>query len=333
MANARRIGYKVAVEPAVGRPEGCRFFCIASAAYYPGVVAVLNSLRLVGHDEEVHVLDCGLRPEQRATLDRHAVVVPAPRDVPPYMLKWVLPAAAPAPVSVLLDSDVIVTARLDPLLAAAAGGAVAGVADRIVRRFRPEWGEVGLGPVEPRPYLNAGALAVPEARLGALVEAVERVQAVVDPSRGLLGDSPDVEYAFYFVDQDALNAVLATWPASASIALEHELAPFPPFAGLRLRDAASLDVAYGDGRRPLLLHHVGRKPWLARTRRTVFSELLPRVLVGGDVALPLRPDELPLRLRGGASARAPELAAHLCGTLASQRGRLGIRRALAARLR
>lgn len=313
--------------------ERCRVYCIASAAYYPGVVAALNSLRLVGHDEAVHVLDCGLLPAQREALTRCATVVEAPRDVPPYMLKWILPASSPAIVSVLLDSDVIVTARLDPLIAAAAGGAVAGVADRIVRRFRPEWGELGLGSVEPRPYLNAGVVAVPQGRLGALVESVEHALAAVDLERGMFGSRPDVDDPFYFVDQDALNAVLAAWPAEASTALEHELAPFPPFAGLRLRDAASLDVAYADGRRPLLLHHVGRKPWLARTRRTVFSELLPRVLLADDVALRLDPSELPLRLRGGAAARAPELAAHVCGTLAAQRGRLGIRRAVAARLR
>ncbi|MEZ5099736.1 MAG: hypothetical protein R3C15_08055 [Thermoleophilia bacterium] len=320
------------MEPAAGRSEGCRIFCIASAAYYPGVVATLNSLRLVGHGEEVQVLDCGLLPAQRRALAAHATVVEAPRDVPPYLLKWALPAASPAPVSVLLDSDVIVTDRLDRLVETAAAGAVVGVADRIVRRFRPEWGELGLGPVEPRPYLNAGVVAVPAARLGPLVEAVERVLAGVDPARGLFGGRPDVDYAFYFADQDALNAVLATWPADASVALDHELAPFPPFPGLRLLDRRSLAVAYADGRRPLLLHHIGRKPWLARTRRTVFSELLPRVLLADDVTLRLDPAELPLRLRGGAAARGPELAAHLCGTLAAQRGRLGLRRAIAARL-
>ena len=42
-----------------------RFYCVADERYFLGAVGMINSLRLQGHAEPIHVLDCGLRPGQR----------------------------------------------------------------------------------------------------------------------------------------------------------------------------------------------------------------------------------------------------------------------------
>src|SRR5213593_3484078 len=102
----------------------CAFYLVADSAYFTGAVAALNSLRLLGHDEPAFVLDVGLEEGQRQALGRTAEVVPRPADVSPRLAKWVAPLAHPADVMVLVDSDVIVTRRLDPLLEQSARGAV-----------------------------------------------------------------------------------------------------------------------------------------------------------------------------------------------------------------
>jgi hypothetical protein len=51
------------------------FFTICNEAYFPGLVGLINSLRLVGHDSPIVVGDCGLTPEQRAVLADHCTPV------------------------------------------------------------------------------------------------------------------------------------------------------------------------------------------------------------------------------------------------------------------
>jgi hypothetical protein len=105
---------------------------------------------------------------------------------------------------------------------------------------------------------------------------------------------------FYFGDQDVLNAMVAAHlKADEIMMLEHRLAPHPPFAGLGLVDKAGLVCHYPDGTRPFMLHHTHAKPWLKAMRTSMYSMLLSRLLLAPDVALRLRPDQLPLRLREG----------------------------------
>ncbi len=44
------------------------FYCISSDLYFPGAVALVNSLRLVGHTEPIFLLDCGLSDAHRELL-------------------------------------------------------------------------------------------------------------------------------------------------------------------------------------------------------------------------------------------------------------------------
>ena len=47
------------------------FYCVADERYFLGAVGLINSLRLVGHDEPVYLLDCGLTDAQRELLAAH----------------------------------------------------------------------------------------------------------------------------------------------------------------------------------------------------------------------------------------------------------------------
>ena len=111
--------------------------------------------------------------------------------------------------------------------------------------------------------------------------------------KGILSDgTPD--YPFYFPDQDVLNAILASKVQPESLAImEHRLAPHPMFEGVELLDERTLRCSYPDGLEPFGLHQVlQRKPWLAPVRRTLYSDLLPRLWLGSDLALQLEPEQL-----------------------------------------
>ena len=83
------------------------------------------------------------------------------------------------------------------------------------------------------------------------------------------------------------------------MALDHRLAPEPPFTGLRLIAERDLRCGYDGGAQPYGLHHLGPKPWIAPVRENLYSRLLVRLLVGPEIALRVPEGELPLRLRGG----------------------------------
>ena len=86
------------------------FYCVADERYFLGAVGLVNSLRLVGHDEPVFVLDCGLTASQRELLSGSATVVEAPEDAAPWLAKTVAPIRHPARAMVLIDADMIVDA-------------------------------------------------------------------------------------------------------------------------------------------------------------------------------------------------------------------------------
>src|ERR671928_510778 len=89
-------------------PTGPTYYTIATAPFFPGLVALLNSLRLSGNDGELVVLDRGLQPGQRARLERHARVVDLPSDegAHPQFLKAYAHVLEPRGVVVVIDSDI-----------------------------------------------------------------------------------------------------------------------------------------------------------------------------------------------------------------------------------
>ena len=73
---------------------------------------MINSLRVVGHDEPVFVLDCGLTPSSASCSSREATIVDAPAREQPFAAQDDRPARHPAEVMVLIDADMIVTRPL-----------------------------------------------------------------------------------------------------------------------------------------------------------------------------------------------------------------------------
>jgi hypothetical protein len=287
----------------VGRIVGAAFYCVADEGYFLGAVGLVNSLRAAGHTQPIFVLDCGLTDEQRGLLQGEARVVPTPTDAPPHVLKAVAPLQHPADVMVLIDTDMLVTRSLAPLVERAAEGRIVAFRDR-QERFVPRWGELlELGEARPGPYVSSGLVV-----LGG--PAGERVLATLDG----LQSKVDFEltfwrrnvrdYPFLYADQDLLNAVLRATPdRDRLLALEHRLAPTPPFEGLRLLDEVEARCAYGDGVEPYLLHHYHRKPWLVPVYHGIYSRLLARFLLGPGITVRVPERQVPLRLRSGIAAR------------------------------
>ena len=290
---------------------GAAFYCVTGRDFFPGAVAMLNSLRVVGHTEPLFVLDCGLEPAQRRLLAPHVTLIPAPSEAAPSLLKLVAPRTNPAAVMVLLDADLIVTRPLTELIEAASRGSLVGFENDTQRHF-PEWGELlELGPVRRGPYLTTSALFFGGETGQRLMPLVEERQMRVEPERTWIAGGAEND-PLYFHDQDVFNAVAhSRLEPDRVVALEARLAPIPPFAGVRLLDEATLRCAYRDGTEPYLLHHCFRKPWLVRMRTNVYSRLLTRLLLAGDVPMRLDPDQLPLRLRTGAAARAGRVGTDL----------------------
>jgi len=266
-------------------------------------VALVNSLRIQGHDEPIYLLDCGLTPPHRELLAREATVLPGPAGAEPYLLKTILPSAHPAKVMVLIDVDMVVTRPLTPLVERAAESRIAAVKDNL-DRFVPEWGELlGLGKLEPGPYVTSGLVVGGDEAGAELVRLWHEGVARVDFERSRFGrDEPG--YPFGYLDQDVLNAILRSEAMRDRVdVLDQGLAPVPPFRGIEITDARSLRCRSADGTEPYVIHQFVRKPWVEPMYHGVYSKLLRRLWLGDDVPIRLDESELPRRLRRGALAR------------------------------
>jgi hypothetical protein len=267
---------------------------VADSRYWLGAVALVNSLRLAGHSEDVVVLDAGFTPKQRAILGQAVELVTPPSVRAPFLMRWFAPLERGG-AAVLLDADLVVLQPLAPVLEP---GRVVAFVDRLATRGFAEWEEL-VGPLaHAHPYVNSGFLALPgdfaPVVLGRLRDAQQRVDL---GSAALLGRG-SIPEPFYFADQDVVNAVLrAVVPADRLRALEHRLAPTEPWDEVRVEDVDELRCVNPDGSRPYLVHVVGPKPWLANVAPTAYERLLPRLLMGDDVAIRLDRSDLPFRLR------------------------------------
>jgi hypothetical protein len=281
------------------------FYCVSSDVYFLGAVGLVNSLRVVGHDEPVHVLDCGLSDGQRELLAREATVHDSPAGGEPFALKTVAPLAAPADTMVLIDADMIVTRPLRDLIRLASDGKVVAFRNKADRHV-PEWGELlDLGPVRRQPYVSSGFVAMGREPGEEVLRLMEDRQRRVDLDRTYFGDHSD-DYPLLYSDQDVLNAILASRvDADRVIALDPPLCAETPFEGLRLLDVHRLRCAFEGGTEPYLVHHaLSPKPWQAPAYDGVYSRMLRRLLTAADVPLRVDEHELPRWLRRGALAYA-----------------------------
>jgi hypothetical protein len=287
---------------------------------------MVNSLRVLGHDEVIHVLDCGLDAAQRTLLAAETTNIPAADGSIPPMQKFVLPLERPADVMVLVDADIIFTRPLREVLAAAQGGRIVAFSDRVSPRYFAEWGELlDLDGVTRRTYLNAGLVALPRELGTRILARAQAGLARIDVGKSMLASGPP-SYPFSYLEQDVFNAVVsALVEPSDVLALELRLAPAPPFRGVRIVDDARLRCRYADGVEPFALHHLERKPWLTPMKSNAYSLLLTRLLLDPLAAVPVESEWLPLRLRNGALASSARRAAYVRAVLGG--ARRGARRA------
>ena len=292
-------------------PGAVRAFTVGDAGFFPGIVAMVNSLRITGSEVPVTVLDAGLTPRQRALLEPHCDLIPVTPSAHPALLKTIAPLQSDCDIAVLIDSDIVVTDSLAPAVAVAKRGQVFAYVDRSAPdRWFAEWGEIFelRAPLRRQPAVNAGLVAFSRRMLPELLTRWSAcIQGVVDrsPSVGVGG----VENPVWLGDQDALNALLMSefpegttvhGPARGMVIGDDAL------AAARLVDQKSLECRWGD-ERVGVIHAVGRpKPWehsaWSQYWMTSYTRALRRALWGPDAIIRVPEAELPPWLRSGAIA-------------------------------
>jgi hypothetical protein len=295
------------------------FYTIADAPFFPGLVALLNSLRLTGNEAPLVVLDLGLQPEQRMLLAPHVELVsPPPEEAAnPFLSKPYPHRLDPQGVVVLIDSDVIVTRSLSTELSLAAEGRIALYPDHPVAQGRwfADWEEAFelREPLRRGTYMGCGFIALDAGRWGRLLgrwhEACQRIPADRHFAR-------DQEQPFWAGDQDAFNALLLSEvPPEAIAALpEHEVVLWDALREVEVADPQTL-ACFRAGLPVAMLHYSFRpKPWERRAWPRItddaFVRLLPRVLFAEDVPLRLSARDFPRWARPGRLGRAAVRALH-----------------------
>jgi hypothetical protein len=305
------------------------FYTVSDSRYFLGTVALLNSLRLTGNQGPLVVLDAGLSSLQRNRLSRHCKIAELPGEVKanPLLFKAFPYYLGATGTVVIVDSDIIVTQSLEPILMEAERGRICAVPDPHDLRRHDEWQEIF--DLEGRPrrqtYVNSGFLAFSVWHWPRLLEWWWQVCQRIPPERVTVGriglshpkvvvpDGPPRHGStdpFADGDQDALNALLMTeLPAEALSLLPSEVEVFRVhLMQARIVDRRTLACRFR-ARQTLLLHYNSRpKPWenaaWAQVRRDPYVSLLPRVLLDKGVALRLERRDLPIWLTGGVRGRS-----------------------------
>ena len=286
-------------------PRGdVRFYTMGDSRYFLGAVALVNSLRIVGHHEPITFLDLGLTPRQRALLATECEMVDIERDPDdhPYTFQpypYVLDASG---ICVIVDSDVIVTHHLGTVIDAARAGRIAAFPDRI-ERCVPEWEQIFelRKPLRSgMPYVNSGLVAfdadLHREFLGCWWQLCRELDVPVPAT---------IDQPTAFADQDVLNALLMSDFADAQVAIESPSMVLGRSAftethvnGLKLLSCSQ------DGVTVAALHSVALpKPWSGAARfelrRDAYNQFLRRCLAADDLAIVPDPRDTPSRLRPG----------------------------------
>ena len=271
--------------------------------YFPGVVALVNSLAVVGFRGRVTVLDLGFSNSQRTQLERVTEVVSAPsagdsrhRLAASVSAKSYLAQLPLSDLILWIDSDIIITSALDDIVRQATDGKVCVIRDdgpEGVERGFTEWSELFAlrNPVRLRTYVNGGFFAFstevwPEL-LPLLADASTRIQY-----DRILVNPPETN-PFWAADQDAFNAVLMSEVPADSVFHLHpsEMVGSRGMPNVFIVDARRLETTC-DARRVRILHAAWTpKPWTAgawaRAAPNPYLRLLPRLLFASDVPLRL----------------------------------------------
>jgi hypothetical protein len=283
------------------------FFTVSDERFFPGTVALLNSLRLTGNEGPLVVLDAGLSHAQRARLEEQARVVQRPDGLSRPQFKAFPMLLNPTGVVVIIDSDMIVTRHLGYIINLADSGKICVFPDHFSQadRWFKEWEAVLelRSPLRRQTFVNGGFIALSITHwpnlLRRYMEIAGRVPADVGHS-----DRDMNRRAFTGGDQDPLNALLMSEvPADAQVLLPAAQEAHPDqLANTRVVDARTLECTLQGERSALLHYSTGPKAWAPRgwirvRRRDAYVRLFGRVVCGEDVALRMEQTALPLWLR------------------------------------
>jgi hypothetical protein len=297
----------------VPQPQSYAFYTVCNSSYFPGVIALLNSLRLTGHSGRLFVLDVDLRSEQRMRLEGHCTLIRADTQdgINPLLLKGYPESIGVDDVVVIIDSDIIVTGSLMPAIELAEVGQICAYPDADDERWFPEWQHVFSLAAPPRrqTYVNSGFIVFSARHWPTLLGRWRELSEAI-PTRATRAGGAEKGTPFWDGDQDALNALLMSEvPAGAIHLLPRDEGPTHP----RDRVAVTVQEERGlictcRGSRTTMLHAAGTpKPWQVRrsalTDADCFAQLLPRVLFADDVTLRAAKRDVPLGYRPGTTAR------------------------------
>jgi hypothetical protein len=286
------------------------FYTISDAPFFPGTAALVNSLRLTRNEGEIVVLDRGLTPDQRARLEPHVTVVDLDVERPAgsYVYKAFPHLVGASGIVVVIDSDMIVTRTLGDLTRGAEDGRICVFADHRAHRQRSfaEWHEALelRAPLRRQTYLNSGFVALSTVHWPEFLRRWWDLCACIPPEQVFA----DVSQPFWAADQDALSAFLASEIPADAVEILPDHAEAYPDDQLRVDVNPSTLRCSLEGQPVSILHHtLGPKVWDARgwlrLRLDAYVRLLPRLLFADDVAIRLRPDEVPFWLRPSRGAR------------------------------
>jgi hypothetical protein len=304
------------------QPTTVGYYTVSNHTYFLGTVALLNSLRVTGNEGALYVLDAGLAPAERAALDGPATVVSLPETRGnPALFSPYPHLLGPSGVVVVIDSDIIVTASLDPITALAREGQICvcpAWTEDARKRWFAEW-EQQLQLRAPlrrgEEWVHVGFVAFDTGHWPGFLERWWDVSGLV-PSEDIFKDG---RVAFSAGDADALNSLLMSEIPRAGVAI---LSPDDEvYVGNAKVDDPRTLASSVDGRPARFLHVPDRpKPWERRgwLRRggVTYLRLMRRLIFGTDAALSLKADDVPIWLRPGAVGKvALSTAGVLSGAL------------------
>lgn len=302
------------------------YYTVANAPYFAGVVALLDSLRRVGEQAPLFVVDCGLSAAQRKRLSPHVGLIPRDGDLHPVLQTATGPLARPAQTMICIDADVIVTRPLGPLIDAARAGFAAFEDFYNHDRFFAEWSSPELGPARRRPYVNAGLFGLCWESAAELLPTFAALQRGLDLGPTFLNRRDMQSHPYFYADQDLLNALLCTRHDGRTTRFDRRLLPFTPFDGIEITPEGPPLCASVTGVSPIGLHHIHRKPWLAPLPANAYSRLFTALVTDPDAPMRLEPSELPLRMRNHPLAPVDRLRVALQHAASQRlRGKLKIR--------
>lgn len=283
------------------------FYTICNSTYFPGLVGLVNSLRLIGHQEPIVVLDCGLTSKQKDILSSHCTLFESPGDLVqnptqykpfPYLLN-------PEGIVVIIDSDIIVTKSLNHIFTSANEGKICVFPDPENDRYFSEWQYLFelITPLRKQTYVNAGFIAFSTYHHPELLKqwwhACKKTFSQPTLQEGASNNHPLSQ-----ADQDALNAILMSQYSLDDLALQpYKEEVFGDFKKTKILDRKSLLCQYLD-HTPALLHACMKpKPWEQKSWqvdfRSAYTHLLRRLIASSDLPLQVHNFSLPAWLRPG----------------------------------